>query len=124
VQTLARRQRRVRRNGKKTTEIIYLISILTREELDAAGFLQLKRGGRVIESRLHHPLDATLGEDHSRVRNPKAAVGLSLFRRVVVSFAQTWVGECRERKPRSRATMRPRASSKNAFSIAMAARRA
>jgi hypothetical protein len=28
----------------------------------------------------------------------------SLFRRVVVSFAQAWVDECRQHKPRSRAT--------------------
>jgi hypothetical protein len=34
--------------------------------LDAAGILQLKRGYWVIESRLHHALDVTLGEDRSR----------------------------------------------------------
>jgi hypothetical protein len=106
VQTIARLRRRVRRNGKKTTEIIYLISSLTLEELDAADFLRLKRGCWVIESRLHHALDVTLGEDHSRVRNSKAAFALSLFRRVVVSFAQVWVDECRKLKPRSRATTR------------------
>jgi hypothetical protein len=105
-QTLARLRRRVRRKGKKTTEIIYLISSLTLEELDAAGFLKLKRGYWVIESRLHHALDVTLGEDHSRVRNPKAALALSLFRRVVVSFAQVWIDQCRKRKPRSRVTTR------------------
>jgi hypothetical protein len=44
VQTIARLRRRVRRQGKKTTEIIYLISRLPLEELDAAGLLKLKRG--------------------------------------------------------------------------------
>jgi hypothetical protein len=106
VQTIARLRRRVRRKGKKTTEIIYLISSLTLEELDAASFLKLKRGYWVIESRLHHALDVTLGEDHSRVRHPKAAFALSLFRRVAVSFAQAWVDACRQRKPRSRVTTR------------------
>ena len=106
VQTIARLRRRVRRKGKKTTEIVYLISSLTLEELDAAGFLKLKRGYWVIESRLHHALDVTLGEDHSRVRHPPAAFVLSLFRRVVVSFAQAWLEECRKIKPRSRATTR------------------
>jgi hypothetical protein len=106
VQTIARLRRRVRRKGQKTTEIIYLFSSLTLEELDAAGFLKLKRGYWVIESRLHHALDVTLGEDHSRVRNPKAAFALGLFRRVVVSFAQVWVDACRKRKPRSRVTTR------------------
>jgi hypothetical protein len=74
--------------------------------LDALGFLKLKRGYWVIESRLHHALDVTLGEDHSRVRNSKAAFALSLFRRVVVSFAQVWLEECRKLNPRSRATTR------------------
>ena len=106
VQTIARLRRRVRRKGKKTTEIVYLISSLTLEELDAAGFLKLKRGYWVIESRLHHALDVTLGEDHSRVRHPQAAFALSLFRRVVVSFAQAWLEECRQINPRSRATTR------------------
>jgi len=104
VQTIARLRRRVRRKGKKTTEIVYLISSLTLQEWDAAGFLKLKRGYWVIESRLHHALDVTLGEDHSRVRNPRAAFALSLFRRVVVSFAQVWIDECRKLKPSSRVT--------------------
>jgi hypothetical protein len=106
VQTIARLRRRIRRRGKKTTETVYLISSLTLEELDAAGLLRLKRGYWVIESRLHHALDVTLGEDHSRVRNPKAGFALSLFRRVVVSFAQAWLEACRKLNPRSRATTR------------------
>jgi hypothetical protein len=71
VQTIARLRRRVRRKGKKTTEIAYLISSLTLEELDAVGFLKLKRGYWVIESRLHHALDVTLGEDRSRATTRK-----------------------------------------------------
>ena len=104
ARTIARLKRRVRRKGKKTTEIVYLISSFTLEQLDAAGFLRLKRGYWVIESRLHHALDVTLAEDHSRVRNPNAALVLSLFRRVVVSFAQAWLDQCRQINPRSRAT--------------------
>ena len=106
VQTIARLRRRVRRKGKKTNETVYLISSLTLDELDATGFLRLKRGYWVIESRLHHALDVTLGEDHSRVRHPPAAFALSLLRRVVVSFAQAWLEECRKINPRSRATTR------------------
>ena len=104
AQTIARLRRRVRRKGKKTTEIVYLSSSLTLAELDAAGMLKLKRGCWVIESRLHHALDVTLGEDHRRVRHRKAAFALRLFRRVVVSFAQAWLTACRKLNPRSRAT--------------------
>ena len=85
---LARLKRRVRRQGQKTTEIVYLISSLTLDQLNAAGFLKLKRGYWVIESRLPHALDVTRAADHSRVRHPNAALVLSMFRRVVVSFAQ------------------------------------
>src|SRR5664279_2947754 len=106
VQTIAQLRRRIRRQGKKSTEIVYLISSLTLEELDAAGWLRLKRGYWVIERRLHHALDVTLGEDHSRVRHPKAAFALCLFLLVVVSFAQAWLQELRKLNPRSRATTR------------------
>ena len=74
--------------------------------MDAASLLKLKRGYWVIESRLHHALDVTRREDHSRVRNPRAAFALSLFRRLVVSFAQAWLTECRKSNPKSRATTR------------------
>ena len=52
-------------------------------------------GPRTLESG-KDALDVTLGEDHSRLRHPPAAFALSLFRRVVVSFAQAWLEECRK----------------------------
>ncbi len=67
---------------------------------------RVKRGYWVIESRLHHALDVTLGEDRSRARQPNAAFVLSRFRRVVVSCAQVWINVCRVRYPKSRATTR------------------
>ena len=66
-----------------------MISSLTLEQLDALGWLKLKRGYWVIESRLHQALDVSLDEDRSRVRHPNAALVLALFRRLVVSVAQT-----------------------------------
>lgn len=92
---IARLTRRVRRKGKKSTETVYLISSLTFEQLTAAGWLRLKRGYWVIESALHHPLDVSLDEDHSRVRNGNAALVLGLFRRLVVSVAQSWLATVR-----------------------------
>jgi len=99
VQTIARLRRRVRRKGKKTIELINLISSLTLKESDAASFLRLKRGYWVIESRLHHALDVTLGDDHGRIRHPQVALALSLFRRMMVSFAQTRPYHCGLTKP-------------------------
>jgi hypothetical protein len=54
AQTIARLRRRVWRKGKKTTGIVYLISSLTLQELDAADFLKLKRGDWVIEGASAH----------------------------------------------------------------------
>jgi hypothetical protein len=77
-----------------------LISSLTLEQLDALGWLKLKRGYWVIESRLHHALDVSLDEDRSRVRNPNAALVLGMFRRVVVSVAQAAIAQVQTKKTR------------------------
>jgi len=97
---IARLKRRVRRHGQKSTETVYLISSLTLEQLDARGWLRLKRGYWVIESRLHHALDVSLDEDRSRVRQPNAALVLGLFRRLVVSVAQTAIAQAQSKKTR------------------------
>ena len=90
---IARLRRRVRRKGHKSTETVYLISSLTLEQLDALGWIKLKRGYWVIESRLHHALDVSLDEDLSRVRNANAALVLGMFRRLVVSVAQAAIAK-------------------------------
>lgn len=100
ARSIARLRRRVRRNGKKSTETVYLITSLTLDELDASGWLKLKRGYWKIESLLHHALDVSLDEDRSRVRNPNAALVLALFRRLVVSVAQAAIAQVRTPKNR------------------------
>jgi len=90
----------VRRKGKKTSETVYLISSLTLEQLNALGWIKLKRGYWVIESRLHHALDVSLDEDRSRVRNANAALVLGMFRRLVVSVAQAAIQQVQTKKTR------------------------
>ena len=97
---IARLRRRVRRNRKRTTETVYLISSLTLEQLNALGWIKLKRGYWVIESRLHHALDVSLDEDRSRVHNPNAALVLGMFRRLVVSLAQAAIAQVQTPKSR------------------------
>jgi hypothetical protein len=97
---IARLRQRVRRKGKKTTQLVHLISSLTLEELQAAGWLKLKRDDWIIESRLRHPLDVSLEEDQSRVRHPNAALVLGMLRRVVVSWAQAWLAAVPTRQTR------------------------
>ena len=88
---IARLRQRVGRKAKRSTQIVYLISSLSLVELQALGRLKLKRNYWVIKSRLHHPLDVSLGEDQSRVRHANAALVLGMFRRVVVSCARAWL---------------------------------
>ena len=102
----ARLETRVRRKGKWSREVIYLLSSLTLQELQAQGMLWLKRGYWVIESRLHHCLDITLREDQSRVRNPTAARVLGTIRRVVVSLANAAVDEARRKNPKTKCNTR------------------
>ena len=103
---VARLETRVKRkdaHGKKkkwTREVVYLVSSLTLEELQAKGMLSLKRGYWIIESRLHHCLDITLRED----RTPKAARILGTIRRVVVSLANAAVNRARQKNPKSKCT--------------------
>ena len=97
---IARLRTRVRRKGKRTTELVYLITSLTLAQLNALGWLKLKRGYWVIEARLHHALDVSLDEDRSRVRNPKSALILGMFRRLCVSVAQTAIRAVQTAKTR------------------------
>jgi len=83
-------------------EVVYLVSSLTLEQLQAHGMLSLKRGYWVVESRLHHCLDITLREDESRVRTPKAARVLGSIRRIVISFANAAVNRARKQNPKTK----------------------
>jgi hypothetical protein len=93
---------RIKRSGKWCREVVYLLSSLTLEQLQAQGMLSLKRKYWVIESRLHHCLDITLCEDQSRVRTPGAARILGTIRRVVVSLANAAVNRARQDNPKTK----------------------
>jgi predicted transposase YbfD/YdcC len=98
----ARLETRVKRKDQWSREVVYLVSSLTLEELQAQGMLTLKRGYWVVESRLHHCLDITLREDQSRVRTPGAARILGTIRRVVVSLANAAVNRMRKNHPKTK----------------------
>lgn len=105
---MARLETRVKRKDPQTKkmkwcrEVVYLVSSLSLEQLQAKGMLSLKRGYWTVESRLHHCLDITLREDESRVRTPKAARVLGTIRRVVVSLANAAVNQARQKNPKSK----------------------
>ena len=98
----ARLETRVKRKGKWGSEVVYLVSGFTLEELQAQGMLAIKRGYWVVESRLHHCLDITLREDQSPVRTPTAARVLGSIRRVVVSLANAALNRKRKNNPKTK----------------------
>jgi hypothetical protein len=98
----ARLETRVKRQGKWSRQVIYLLSSFTLQELQAQGMLALKRGYWVVESRLHHCLDISLQEDQSRVRTPRAARVLGTIRRVVLSLANAAVDKARKKNPKTK----------------------
>ena len=100
----ARLETRIKRDGKWHRKVVYLLSSLTLDELQAQGMLLLKRTYWVVESRLHHCLDITLREDESRVRHPNAARILGTIRRVIVSFANASVDKARKMNPKDKRT--------------------
>lgn len=84
--------------SKEEVECEYLLTSLSQRELDAAAMLKLDRDYWGIESGLHQRLDVSSQEDKSRVRNPKSAFNLGLFRRAAISFAIHWI----QRQPNKR----------------------
>ena len=98
----ARLETRVKRGGKWTQEVVFLLSSLTLEQLQARSMLQLKRSYWAIESRLHHCLDITMQEDLSRVRTPNSALVLGMIRRVVLSLSNATVDKARKANPKSK----------------------
>lgn len=98
----ARLETRVKRYGQWTQEIVFLLSSLTLEQLQAQGLLRLKRSYWVIESRLHHCLDITMHEDQSRVRTPNSALVLGMIRRVILSLSNAAVNRARKANPKTK----------------------
>jgi len=82
--------------------VVFLVSSLSLEQLQALGLLQLNRNYWVIESRLHHCLDVSMQEDLSRVRTPNSALVLGIVRRVVLSLSNAAVDQARKANPKSK----------------------
>jgi hypothetical protein len=97
---IGRLRTRVRGCGRKSKETRYLISSADAQRLNAQGLLDTKRGYWAIEASFHYRLDDTLEEDRSRVRSPRAARVLGMCRRLVVSFACTWLKAAQKQNSR------------------------
>jgi hypothetical protein len=76
------RQRTIQ--GRTTTEVVYGITSLPRDQADAERLLTLGRSHWGVENRLFYVRDVTFGEDYCRVRSGPAPVILASLRNVAI----------------------------------------
>jgi predicted transposase YbfD/YdcC len=76
----------VRRTGKITEEVVYLITDLTPTLATPRRLLELDRGHWSIENRLHYVRDVSFGEDRSRLRTGQAPQILAALRNLTITL--------------------------------------
>jgi predicted transposase YbfD/YdcC len=76
----------VRKTGKTTQEIVYLITDLTALQASPQRLLDLNRGHWSIENSLHYVRDVSFGEDRSRIRTGSAPQFLAALRNLAITF--------------------------------------
>jgi predicted transposase YbfD/YdcC len=78
------RERTIR--GKTTTQTVFGITSLSRDQASAKVLLKLTRDHWSIENSVFHVRDMTLGEDDCRVRSGSAPMILSTIRNIVINL--------------------------------------
>jgi hypothetical protein len=73
-------------HGKRSVEVIYGWTSLSRERCSPQRLLQLIGAHWAVENRLHWRRDATLGEDRCGVRLPPVAQMLAVLNSIVLSL--------------------------------------
>jgi predicted transposase YbfD/YdcC len=81
-----RRTVTVRKTGKTTEEVVYLITPLTPNEGSPARLLEIVRGHWGIENSSHHVRDVTFGEDASRLCTGHMPQIMAAFRNLAITL--------------------------------------
>jgi predicted transposase YbfD/YdcC len=76
----------IRKTGKTTEEVVYLITPLTSEEGSPACLLEIVRGHWSIENSSHYVRDVTFGEDRSRLRTGHTPQIMAAFRNLAITL--------------------------------------
>src|SRR6266487_363664 len=76
----------VRKTGKTTEEVVYLITPLTPQEANPQRLLELVRGHWGIENSSHYVRDVTFGEDRSRLRSGHTPQILAALRNLAITL--------------------------------------
>jgi predicted transposase YbfD/YdcC len=73
-----------KKSGKKSLEVVYGITSLTRRQADATALLEINRAHWGIENRSHWIRDVLWDEDQCRVRTGNTAQALAAFRNLAM----------------------------------------
>jgi predicted transposase YbfD/YdcC len=76
----------VRKTGKTSREVVYLITPLTPGEANPQRLLALVRGHWGIENSSHYVRDVTFGEDRSRLRSGQGPQIMAAFRNLAITL--------------------------------------
>lgn len=76
----------VRKSGKTSREVVYLITPLTAQEAGPSRLLELVRGHWSIENSSHYVRDVTFGEDRSRLRTAGAPHIMATLRNLAITL--------------------------------------
>jgi predicted transposase YbfD/YdcC len=76
----------IRKTGKTTEEVVYLITALTPADGSPACLLEIVRGHWGIENSSHYVRDVTFGEDRSRLRSGYAPQIMAAFRNLAITL--------------------------------------
>lgn len=83
---VAQLRRTVTRAGKKSVEVVYLITSANHHTAPPATLAAWVKGHWSIENRLHHVRDVTYGEDGSQVRTGRAPHVMASLRNTVIGI--------------------------------------
>ena len=73
------------RNGKKTHEIVWLVTCLPPEKAGSEQLLQLIRAYWENETGVHQRLDVALQEDQCRIRDTQSGWALGWLHHIVIA---------------------------------------
>lgn len=79
-----RSTRIIKKTGAQTEEDRYYLSSQAPGERSPQDWIQLTRSHWAVENRNHWRRDATLGEDRTRLRHPRALANLALLRNLTL----------------------------------------
>ncbi len=96
---VAQLTRTVTKAGVTTSEVVYLITILTARKASPERLLELTRWHWSIENRSHYVRNVTFGEDRSRLRTGHAPQILAAFRNLAITLIHR-SGSCHIRETR------------------------